>query len=32
MGSVVVASILFIVGVIISDILYVTLDPRIRLE
>jgi peptide/nickel transport system permease protein len=32
MGSVVVASILFILGVILSDILYVILDPRIRLK
>lgn len=32
MGSVVVASALFILGVIISDILYVMLDPRIRLK
>lgn len=32
MGSVVVASVLFILGVILSDILYVVLDPRIRLK
>jgi len=32
MGSVVIASVMFIVGVLISDILYVALDPRIRLE
>jgi peptide/nickel transport system permease protein len=32
MGSVVVASILFILGVILSDVLYVLLDPRIRLK
>lgn len=32
MGSVVVASVMFIVGVLLSDIMYVTLDPRIRLE
>jgi len=32
MGSVVIASIMFIIGVLISDILYVLLDPRIRLE
>lgn len=32
MGSVVVASVLFILGVILSDILYVMLDPRIRLK
>jgi peptide/nickel transport system permease protein len=32
MGSVVVASITFILGVLLSDILYALLDPRIRLE
>jgi peptide/nickel transport system permease protein len=32
MGSVVIASILFILGVLISDVLYVLLDPRIRLR
>lgn len=32
MGSVVVASVMFIIGVLISDVLYVVLDPRIRLE
>lgn len=32
MGSVVVASVMFIIGVLISDALYVVLDPRIRLE
>lgn len=32
MGSIVVGSLLFIVGIIISDILYVLLDPRIRLK
>ena len=32
MGSVVVASIMFIVGVLLSDVMYVILDPRIRLE
>lgn len=32
MGSVVVASLLFILGVLISDVLYVLLDPRIRLR
>ena len=32
MGSVVVASVMFIIGVLISDALYVILDPRIRLE
>lgn len=32
MGSVVVASILFILGTILSDIFYVLLDPRIRLR
>lgn len=31
MGSVVLASILFIIGVLISDMLYALLDPRIRL-
>jgi peptide/nickel transport system permease protein len=32
MGSVVVASVMFIMGVLLSDIMYVILDPRIRLE
>jgi peptide/nickel transport system permease protein len=32
MGSVVVASVLFILGTMLSDMLYVLLDPRIRLE
>ena len=32
MGSAVIASIMYIIGVLISDILYVILDPRIRLE
>ena len=32
MGSVVVASVMFIIGVLLSDIMYVILDPRIRLE
>lgn len=32
MGSVVVASLMFIVGLLISDILYTMLDPRIRLK
>ena len=32
MGSVVMASVMFIVGVLLSDIMYVILDPRIRLE
>ncbi len=32
MGSVVVASLMFICGVLLSDIMYVILDPRIRLE
>ncbi len=32
MGSVVMASILFIAGVLLSDLMYVLLDPRIRLE
>lgn len=32
MGSVVVASLMFIVGVLLSDVMYVILDPRIRLE
>lgn len=32
MGSVVIASMMFIVGVLISDALYVILDPRIRLD
>ena len=32
MGSVVVASVMFIIGVLLSDVMYVMLDPRIRLE
>ena len=32
MGSVVVGAILFIIGMLISDLLYAVLDPRIRLE
>lgn len=32
MGSVVVASIMFILGVLLSDLMYVLLDPRIRLD
>jgi peptide/nickel transport system permease protein len=32
MGSVVVASIMFILGLLLSDILYALLDPRIRLN
>ena len=32
MGSVVVASIMFICGVLLSDLMYVILDPRIRLD
>ncbi len=32
MGSVVIASVMFIGGVLLSDIMYVILDPRIRLE
>ena len=32
MGSVVVASIMFILGVLLSDLMYVIIDPRIRLE
>jgi peptide/nickel transport system permease protein len=32
MGSVVVASVMFILGVLFSDLLYVWLDPRIRLR
>ncbi len=32
MGSVVIASIMFILGVLLSDLMYVLLDPRIRLE
>lgn len=32
MGSVVVGSLMFIVGIIISDLLYAMLDPRIRLK
>lgn len=32
MGSVVIASLMFIVGVLLSDVMYVILDPRIRLE
>jgi ABC-type dipeptide/oligopeptide/nickel transport system permease component len=32
MGSVVIGAVLFILGVLLSDILYVWLDPRIRLK
>jgi peptide/nickel transport system permease protein len=32
MGSVVVASVMFILGVLLSDVLYAALDPRIRLK
>jgi len=32
MGSVVVGAVLFVLGVLMSDVLYVLLDPRIRLE
>ena len=32
MGSVVIASVMFIIGVLLSDIMYVIIDPRIRLE
>ena len=32
MGSVVIASVMFIAGVLLSDVMYVILDPRIRLE
>ena len=32
MASVVIASIMFIIGVLLSDILYAVLDPRIRLQ
>ncbi|MCY3867077.1 MAG: ABC transporter permease [Chloroflexi bacterium] len=32
MGSVVIASLMFIAGVLLSDLMYVVLDPRIRLE
>lgn len=32
MGSVVIAAVMFIIGVLISDILYALLDPRIRFE
>jgi peptide/nickel transport system permease protein len=32
MGSVVIAAAMFILGVLLSDILYAALDPRIRLE
>lgn len=32
MGSVVIASVMYIIGVLLSDIMYVILDPRIRLE
>ena len=32
MGSVVIASVMFIIGVLLSDVMYVILDPRIRLE
>jgi peptide/nickel transport system permease protein len=32
MGSVVIASVMFILGVLLSDILYAVLDPRVRLK
>mgnify|MGYP006276133241 CR=1 FL=1 len=32
MGSVVIASVMFIIGVLISDVLYVVVDPRIRFD
>jgi peptide/nickel transport system permease protein len=32
MGSVVIASVMFILGVLLSDLMYVLLDPRIRLD
>jgi peptide/nickel transport system permease protein len=32
MGSVVIASLMFILGVLLSDLMYVLLDPRIRLD
>jgi ABC-type dipeptide/oligopeptide/nickel transport system permease component len=32
MGSVVIAAIMFILGVLLSDILYAVLDPRIHME
>ena len=32
MGSIVIASIMFILGVLLSDLMYVLLDPRIRLD
>ena len=32
MGSIVVASVMFILGVLLSDLMYVLLDPRIRLD
>jgi peptide/nickel transport system permease protein len=32
MGSVVIASVMFILGVLLSDVLYALLDPRIRLQ
>jgi ABC-type dipeptide/oligopeptide/nickel transport system permease component len=32
MGSVVIAAVMFILGLLISDILYTLLDPRIRLK
>lgn len=32
MGSVVIASVMFILGVLLSDLMYVFLDPRIRLD
>jgi len=32
MGSIVIASVMFILGVLLSDLMYVLLDPRIRLD
>jgi peptide/nickel transport system permease protein len=32
MGSVVIVAVMFMIGVLISDVLYALLDPRIRLE
>ncbi|MEZ4684072.1 MAG: ABC transporter permease subunit [Caldilineaceae bacterium] len=32
MGSVVVAALMFIIGLLISDVLYTWLDPRVRLK
>jgi peptide/nickel transport system permease protein len=32
MGSIVIAAVMFIIGVLLSDLLYALLDPRIRLE